>query len=86
MQSLAEILYTQWFSTCIFYIALCFMENIFLEKIQTTVNQRKHIHNNVLSEVPHTIKIQNFDHQNCSDFFLQKNLFFFARVNRFLYF
>ena len=28
-----------------------FMKNIFLEKIQTNVNQRKHIHNNVLSEV-----------------------------------
>ena len=61
------------------------MENIFLVKIQTIVNQRKHRHNNFLSEVSHTIKIQNFDHQNWSDF-LFKNLFFFARLNRFLCF
>ena len=40
-----------------------FMENIFLVKIQTNVNQRKHIHNNFLSEVSHTVKIQNFDRQ-----------------------
>ena len=46
-----------------------FVENIFLVKIQTNVNQRKHIHNNFLSEVSLTIKIQNFDHQNWSDFF-----------------
>ena len=74
MQSLAEILYTQWFST---YIALCFMEKIFLEKIQTNVNQRKDIHNNVLSEVPHTIKIQNFYHQNniVVTFFCRKTYF-----------
>ena len=38
------------------------MENIFPVKIQTNVNQRKHIHNNFLWEVSHTIKIQNFDH------------------------
>ena len=38
------------------------MENILLVKMQTNVNQRKHIHNNLLSEVSHTIKIQNFDH------------------------
>lgn len=31
------------------------------------------------------IKIQNFDRQNWSDF-LYKNLFFFAGLNRFLYF
>ena len=36
------------------------MENIFLVKIQTNVNQRKHVHNSFLSEVSHTIKIQNF--------------------------
>ena len=62
------------------------MENIFLVRIPKNVNQRKHIHNNLLSEVSHTIKIQNFDHQNWSDFFVYKNLFFFARLNRFLYF
>ena len=38
------------------------MENIFLVKIQTNVNQRKHINHNVMSEVSHTIKIQNLDH------------------------
>ena len=57
------------------------MENIFLVKIQTNVNQRKHVHNSFLLEVSHTIKIQNFDHQNWSDFFLYKNLFFFATLN-----
>ena len=31
-----------------------FMKNIFLVKIQTNVNQRKHIHNNFLLEVSHT--------------------------------
>ena len=44
------------------------MENIFLVKIQTNVNQRKHIHNNFLSEVYHTIKIQK--NQNWSDSFV----------------
>ena len=44
------------------------MENIFVVKIQKNVNQRKHIHNNVLSDVSHTIKIQNFDQQNLSGF------------------
>ena len=63
------------------------MENILLVKIQANVNQRKHIHNNLLSKVSHTIisRIKNFDYQNWSDF-LYKNLFFFARLNRFLYF
>ena len=45
------------------------MENIFLVKIQTNVNQRNHVHNSFLAEVSHTIKIQIFDHQNWSDFF-----------------
>ena len=45
------------------------MENIFLVKIQTNVNQRNHIHENFLSEVSHTINIRNFDHQTWSDFF-----------------
>ena len=44
------------------------MENIFLVKIQTNVNQRKHIHNNFLAEVYHTIKIQK--NQNWSDSFV----------------
>ena len=52
-----------------------FMENIFLVKIQTNVNQRKHIHTNFLSEVSHTIKIQNFDHHNWSDLFCIRTYF-----------
>ena len=52
------------------------------------MNQRKHIHNNLLSKVnvSHTIKIEKLDHQDWTDFFLYKNLFFFARLNRFLHF
>ena len=46
------------------------MENILLVKIQTNVNQTKHIHNNVLSNVSHTIKVDNFDSQNWSDCFV----------------
>ena len=46
------------------------MENILLVKIQTNVNQRKHIHNNLLSNVSHTIKVDNFGHQNWSDCFV----------------
>ena len=45
------------------------MENILLMKIQTNVNQRKHIHNNLSSKVSHTMKVDNFDHQNWSDCF-----------------
>ena len=57
----------------------CSFMEAFLVKIQTNVTQRKHIHDTFLSEVSHTIKIQNFDHENWSDF-LYKNLFFFARL------
>ena len=56
------------------------MKNTFLVKIQTNVNQRNHVHNSFFSEVSHTIKIQNFDHQNWSDFFLYNTLYFFARL------
>ena len=49
------------------------MENIFLVKLPANVNQRKHIHNNFLSEVSH--KIQNFDHQNWSEVLFKKLLF-----------
>ena len=53
-----------------------FMENIFLVKIKKrNVNQRKQIQNNFLSEVSHTIKIQNFDLQNWSDFFCIRTYF-----------
>ena len=51
------------------------MENIFLVGIQTNVNQRKHIHNNFLSEVSLTMKIQNFDNQNWSDCFVSEPIF-----------
>ena len=51
------------------------MENISGEN-PTNVNQRKHIHHNLLSNVSHTIKIiENFDHQNWSDFFVQEPIF-----------
>ena len=33
-------------------------------------SKKTYIDNNVLSEVSHTIKIQNFEHQNWIDFFL----------------
>ena len=33
-------------------------------------NKKTYIHNDFLSEVSHTIKIQNFDHQNWRDFFV----------------
>ena len=53
------------------------MEDRFLVKIQTNINQRKHIHYSFLSEVSHTIKIQNFDDQNWSDFLVQEPIFLF---------
>ena len=46
------------------------MENLFLVKIQKNVNQRNYMHENVFSEVSHTISIHNFDHQNWRDFFV----------------
>ena len=51
------------------------MENILLVKLQTNVNQRKHIHYYLLSKVSHSIKIENFDHQNWSDWFVQGPIF-----------
>ena len=60
------------------------MKNTLLVKIQTNVNQRKHIHNNLLSKVSHTIKIENLTIK-IGVICLYKNLFFFARPNRFLY-
>ena len=57
----------------------------FLVKIQTNVNQRKHKHNNFLSEVSHTIKNQNLTIKIWV-IFLYKNVFFFSRLNSFLYF
>ena len=53
------------------------MENIFLEKIQTTVNQRKHIYNNVLSEVPHTIKSRILTIKIVATFFVEEPTFLF---------
>ena len=53
------------------------MESILLAKNKCeskkmwNVNQRKHIHNNLLSKIniSHTIKIEKFDHQDWTDFF-----------------
>ena len=36
------------------------MENIFLVKLPANVNQRKHIHNNFLSEVSHVLNYTFF--------------------------
>ena len=55
------------------------MENIFLVGIQTNVNQRKQKFLTQLKSRILTIKIGVI-------FFLYKNLFFFARLNRFLYY
>ena len=55
------------------YIALSsfnYRKHISSENPKKCINQRKHIHNNFLSEVFRTIKIQNFNHQNLSDFFV----------------
>ena len=57
-----------------------FMENIFLVKIPQKCKYTVTFCQN--SEVSHTIKIQNFEHQNLSDY-LYKKLFY---LNRFLYF
>ena len=47
------------------------MENILLVKIQTNVNQRKHIYAQyLLSKASHAIKIEKFDRQNWSDCFV----------------
>ena len=61
------------------------MENILLVKFQTNVNQRKHIHNNLLSKVSDTIKSRILTIK-IGVIVLYKNLFFFAGLNRFLYF
>ena len=45
------------------------MENIFLVKIQTNVNQRRDIHDNFLSEVSHTINIRIFEGSKLERFF-----------------
>ena len=57
------------------------MENTFPVKILTNGNQRKHIHNFLL-EVSHTIKPRILTIKIAVIFL---KLFFFARLNRFLY-
>ena len=53
------------------------MENIFLVKIQTNVNQRRDIHDNFLSEVSHTINIRIFEGSKLEwFFFLYKDQYF----------
>ena len=61
------------------------MENILLVKFQTNVNQRKHIHKNLLSKVSDTIKSRILTIK-IGAIVLYKNLFFFPGLNRFLYF
>ena len=59
------------------------MESILLAKNKCeskkmwNVNQRKHIHNNLLSKIniSHTIKIEKFDHQDWTDFFCIRTYF-----------
>ena len=51
------------------------MQNIllFLVKIQTNVNLKKHVHNRPFVNVSHTVKIEKFDHKNWSVIVLYKN-------------
>ena len=45
------------------------------------------IHNNFLSEVSHTITIQNFDRQNWINFsYLERSIFFFCQAEQVLIF
>ena len=62
-----------------------FMEKILLVKIQTNVNQRKHMHNTLCQKllVPLKSRILTI---KIGLIVLCKNLFFFARLNRLLYF
>ena len=61
--------------------------NIFLVKIQTNVNRiKENIHTiTFLSEISHTVKIQNFDHQNWSNVF-ELDLFFLCQTEQVLIF
>ena len=61
------------------------MENIFLVKIQTNVNLKKRKQYLFVRSFSHNIKIQNFDIQ-IRVIFLDKNLFFFARLTGFYIF
>ena len=60
-------------------------KNIVLLTKMLAYRIKKHIHNNSLSELSHTITIQNFHYEKVI-FFLYINLFFFPRLKRFLYF
>ena len=61
----------------LFYLCIMLYGNIFLMKIQTNVNHVKENINTItfLSETSHTIKIQNFDHQNWSNVFVLEPMF-----------
>ena len=61
------------------------MENILLVKLQTNVNQRKHIHNNLLSNFLTRLKSRILTIK-IGVTVLNKDLLFFARLNRFVYF
>ena len=58
------------------------MENMFLVKIETNVNQRKHIHDNFYLTFFTQLNRLEFDHQNWSDFLISErfNSFFHKNV------
>ena len=63
------------------------MENMLLVKIQTNVNQRKHMHNTFCQKFLMELKLRSLTVKIgvivlCKDL----HVFFFARLNRFLYF
>ena len=63
------------------------MENILLVKIQTNVNQRKHMHDTFCQKLLMELKLRSLTVKIgvivlCKDL----HVFFFARLNRFLYF
>ena len=47
-----------------------FIENISLVKIQKNCKSKKSYTQSLWSKVSHTIKMENFDHQNWSDCFV----------------
>ena len=59
------------------------MENIVLVKIQTIINQR--IHNNFCQKFLTQLNRDFWPSKLEGVIFLNKNLFFFARLNRFFY-
>ena len=62
------------------------MENIFLVKIQKMLIKEDIYTITFLLEVSHTIKIQNFDHQNWSDFFCIRTSIFLCQAEQVIIF